>query len=55
MERSEAPASRKQPATATPFAYRYRASCRLYEYMKTKSLINSLLNKKLHIKNHLPK
>ena len=27
---SEAPALRKPPVTATPFAYRYRASCRLY-------------------------
>lgn len=25
------------------------------EYIKTKSLINGLLNRKLHIKNHLPK
>ena len=30
MAGSEAPASRKPPATATPSAYRYRASCRLY-------------------------
>ena len=31
MAWSEAPASRKPPATATPVAYLHRASCRLYK------------------------
>ena len=48
--RSEAPAQRKPPATATPFAYCYRASRRLYNFFPESTLRSeeAVENSQLH-------